>query len=365
LAKGFDVAIIGGGIIGVSAAAFMAEAGLSVRLFERAAIAAAASGRNSGAIQHPFDPVLAELHTETLAIYRDLAARAEGTDFHLPEKAHGLLLLSAEKGAVEAAAEAIAGHSPELKPSVIGATELSLMEPALAADLQACRIETGYPVAPAAATQAMAARAAAAGATIAIGDTATVAVRDGRAVGVRLGERVVDAALVLVAAGPWTASLVPGWSARPPIMPVWGVVVSAALQGAPHAVLEELGIDRPGPTPDELFSLVTAGPDTSVGSTFLTDQPDPAVRVEAIVERAARFVPALRDARRVAVRACARPASFDGRPLIGSVPSVDGLFVCAGHGPWGMSTGPASARLVVDEMLGRGSVPEPLSAGRA
>jgi glycine/D-amino acid oxidase-like deaminating enzyme len=129
-------------------------------------------------------------------------------------------------------------------------------------------------------------------------------------------------------------------------------------------VLEELGIDRPGPKPDELFSLVTAGPDTSVGSTFLADQPEPEARLEAIIDRAARFVPALHDARRMSVRACARPTSFDGRPLIGAVPSVDGLFVCAGHGPWGISTGPASAQLVVDAMLGRRSVPEPLLAGR-
>ncbi|MBA2381510.1 MAG: FAD-binding oxidoreductase, partial [Chloroflexi bacterium] len=49
-----DVAIVGGGIIGTSLAAFLAEAGLTVRLYEREAIAAGASGRNSGIVQHPF-----------------------------------------------------------------------------------------------------------------------------------------------------------------------------------------------------------------------------------------------------------------------------------------------------------------------
>ena len=75
-------------------------------------------------------------------------------------------------------------------------------------------------------------------------------------------------------------------------------------------------------------------------------------------------MPALADAQPLGVRACARPAAYDGRPLIGAVPGVDGLFVCAGHGPWGISTGPASALLVVDAMLGRGSVPDALRAGR-
>jgi glycine/D-amino acid oxidase-like deaminating enzyme len=47
------------------------------------------------------------------------------------------------------------------------------------------------------------------------------------------------------------------------------------------------------------------------------------------------------------------------------VPGRDGLFICAGHGPWGISTGPASARLVVDEMLGRApGIPEGLDPAR-
>ena len=41
-----DVAIAGGGIVGTALAALLAEAGASVRLYEREAIAAAASGRN-------------------------------------------------------------------------------------------------------------------------------------------------------------------------------------------------------------------------------------------------------------------------------------------------------------------------------
>ena len=52
-------------------------------------------------------------------------------------------------------------------------------------------------------------------------------------------------------------------------------------------------------------------------------------------------------------RACPRPQSHDGRPVLGPVPGVEGLFVAAGHGPWGISAGPGSARLVADAMLGR------------
>ena len=60
-----DVAIVGGGIVGCAAAAFLAEAGARVDLYEREEVGAAASGRNSGSIQHPFDPVMTELHVPT------------------------------------------------------------------------------------------------------------------------------------------------------------------------------------------------------------------------------------------------------------------------------------------------------------
>jgi glycine/D-amino acid oxidase-like deaminating enzyme len=49
---------------------------------------------------------------------------------------------------------------------------------------------------------------------------------------------------------------------------------------------------------------------------------------------------------------------------VGELPGVDGLWVAAGHGPWGISTGPATARVVVDAILSRGEVPEALAAGR-
>ena len=103
-----DVAIVGGGIVGCAAAAFLAESGVRVELFERSELAGAASGRNSGSIQHPFDPVLAGLHFETLHHYRELAG------FHLPEAPAGVLMLAGDRRALEPVAADIAREQPEL-----------------------------------------------------------------------------------------------------------------------------------------------------------------------------------------------------------------------------------------------------------
>ena len=347
-----DVCVIGGGIIGASAACFLAEAGASVVLIERSRLAAAASGRNSGSVQHPFDPPLARLHARTVYLYRELATG--DPEFELPPEPTGVLLVSHREDALERAAVGIARRAPELKPRLLPPIEARQLEPALAAGLAGCLLETGYPVAPASATLAFARRAERAGARIITGRAAMPMLDADRVVGVRLSSGVeLACGQVLVAAGPWTPPLVPGWASEPPIRAVWGVVVSVRIQSPPRRSLEELGIDEPGAIVPMLFSLITTSGLSSVGSTFLDHEPDAPALAPVVLERAAGFVPSLRDAQSDGIRACARPVSFDGRPMVGPLPAVEGLFICAGHGPWGISAGPASAEMVSHEMLGR------------
>ena len=91
-----DFAVVGGGIVGCALAAFLAEGGAEVTLYEREAIAAGASGRNSGVVQDPLDPALTGLYEESLGHYRDargLRAAAEHPS--------GLLLVSDEPSSTE------------------------------------------------------------------------------------------------------------------------------------------------------------------------------------------------------------------------------------------------------------------------
>jgi glycine/D-amino acid oxidase-like deaminating enzyme len=335
-----DVAVIGGGITGCALAAFAAEAGASVQVFERERIASGASGRNSGVVQHPMDPVLAPLFEETVGHYRTL-----GHGFALPAEPAGVLVLGVE---------ALDTGFPELEAQRLEGAELTALEPALAPDLVAVRLATGYPVPPAAATDAFAARARAAGAQIHEG-TAAELWRDGRRVaGVQTGDGRLPAGAVVIAAGPWSPGVADPSGRWRPIAPVWGVNVELRLPDPPRHALEEAGVEtlaRGGPP--SIFSLVTADGVSSLGSTFLRDEPDAPALLPLLLERGARFVPALAEVSPASVRACARPQSFDGRPLLGAL--EDNLYAVTGHGPWGISLGPASARLVADVVLGRGA----------
>jgi glycine/D-amino acid oxidase-like deaminating enzyme len=355
-----DVAIVGGGIVGCAAAAFLAEASVRVELFERDRLAGAASGRNSGSIQHPFDRVLADLHFETLRHYREL----EG--FELPDTPAGVLMLARERPALASAQADIGRLWPELEPTLLAGSELHRLEPGLGARLWACRIETGFPVQPAAATLAFADRARRAGALLHEGRVAWPWQKGGRARGVIAGHEHCAAEAVLVSAGPWTPEVIDPTRTWRPIVPVWGVVVEVALADPPRHVLEEAGVeDVAGGEVGSLFSLVASDGAVSVGSTFLAEEPDPDLWAAALCEAGTPFVPALARAEVIRTRACARPQSLDGRPLVGPAPEIEGLWVAAGHGPWGISAGPATARVAADALLGRAEVPPPLAAARA
>jgi D-hydroxyproline dehydrogenase subunit beta len=359
-----DAVIVGGGIVGVSAAAQLASTGRRVVLVERTGIAAGASGRNSGVVQHPFDPVLVDLHLETLSLYRGLEA------FSIPEAPVGLLLVTHDgDGARRFSAEVLATH-PHLRPTYVPPEEMASLEPVVAPGVAACRLDIGYPVAPAAATMAFADRARILGVEIRLGEGAGLWWDGGRAAGVELvsGERIA-AADVVVAAGPWTPTIVDPSGAWRPISANWGVVVSIDLPDAPRHVLEEAEISiEPGADAEGMgmsFSLVTADGVASLGSTFLDDEPDPDALVPALIERGTTFVPSIATAELGQARRCARPLSIDGRPLVGGVPGIERLWVAAGHGPWGISTGPASGRLVADLIDGRiKAAPPALDPGR-
>jgi D-hydroxyproline dehydrogenase subunit beta len=380
-----DVVVIGGGIVGTSSAAFLADAGASVLLVEREGLASGASGANSGVVQHPFDPVLATLYRETVDLYRGLATRTNM--FPFPDAPSGLLYVSPDEAAVRRQARSIHAAFPGLGLEVVGGPELRRLDRAVAEDLWACRVDIGYPVMPGASTYAYASLAEASGVTIRLGRAAELAIDGDRAIGVTIGGRSVAAGAVLVAAGPWTPEQLDPSGRWRPIQPRWGVVVDVELEGHPTHVLEEAGIeavldtmpagdaftlrspttsDDDHPDIDEVeFSLVPLPGASAVGSTFLAREPDPGGWIEPVLRRATRFVPAVADAPIRGVRTCARPQSVDGRPLVGSVPGIRSLYVCAGHGPWGISTGPASARLITDLILGRDpSIPAGLDPAR-
>ena len=380
MSRSADVAVIGGGIIGCSAAAILAERGATVTLYEATAVGAGASGRNLGAIQHPFDAVLAPLYYSSLEAYHALAAEDAG--FAMPAEPRGVLMLNRDPDASRRQVAHLREAVPDLTVEFVEPDAVAAAEPSLVPGFAACRLDTGYPIPPASATSAFARLAAARGAEMQVGMVAEPWIEEGVLRGVRLADGTRHAAgAVLIAAGPWSPPLVDATGAWEPINRTWGVTVQLELGGAaPRHVIEEDEVDavnRPlvaaakaaagepeAADPHTLFTIASATGISTLGSTFLPSEPDGERIAKLLMERGATYLPAIANAPVREVRICARPQSADSRPFIGPVKGVEGLFVCAGHGPWGISTGPASAALVVEAILDHGSVPEPLAATR-
>ena len=375
-----DVVVIGGGIIGCAAAAIMADRGARVILVEGTSIGAGASGRNLGAIQHPFDPVLAPLYRESLARYRALAD--DSGSFAIGNGPAGLLLLHRDADAASAQLDRLRQRVPDLDPQLVSPNELTALEPSLAPGPAAIRLATGYPIPPHSATAAWADLAERRGAELLVGSPARPDVADGRVRGVILDDgTLIRSAAVLVAAGPGSSPLVDQAGTWRPIRPTYGVTLQLRLgEGAPRHIVEEDEVDAvnraeaataradgggaDSDEPPSLFSIATADGVSTLGSTFLPAEPDPARIEPLLLRRATAFLPAVAEAEIVGRRMCARPQSADGRPFIGSVEETPGLFVCAGHGPWGISTGPATAAMAARAILDGTAPPPELAASR-
>jgi glycine/D-amino acid oxidase-like deaminating enzyme len=300
------VHVLGAGIVGCSAAAFLAEAGARVTIHDREGVAAGASGRNSGVIQHPYDPALVPLYEESIALHREV--------LDLPQEPAGILLLEPRPNLV---------LPPELRPEPID--DAHAVEPLVRPGIPAIRIATGWPVGPRAATEAWAERARSAGATFEQADTADV---------------------TLVATGAWTTQV--------PVKPMWGV--TAQVDVRPEHVLEEAGVeDISAGGALRIFSLVG----DVLGSTVSADEPDVDATVPLVQDRARRFVG---DTAVLSARKCPRPQSPDGRPYAGRLGHR--TYVCTGHGPWGISTGPATARHVARQIIDGTPPPPELHPGR-
>lgn len=381
-----DVVVVGGGIVGCACALALADRGLEVVVLERAGLAAGASGRNRGLLlPHP-DPGSEPLYREGVAGYRRLAEEGGGIPFDLRPTAL-LLVAGDEAGLAEAdrLAEALAGFGHAVEP--LDPAMLAKLEPCLAPDLAGgFRQDEGWEVDPTAATLAFAAAARRAGAVFRTHDQAhRLLVEGDRVTGVVVDGGPLAAGGVVLATGPWTRPLAAragidlpvggarGWLLQTAPLP-W--TVGHTLMDAGWAAPRDSTFPGRAPTVEELagatgdtepwsaFALQQgAGGHAVVGGSLAASLREDAEHPETargLARRALRFVPGLAGVPVVATWSGVRPVTPDGRPLVGPVPGLAGLWVAAGHGPIGVLAAPATARMLADHLVG--GRPDPAAA---
>ena len=171
--------------------------------------------------------------------------------------------------------------------------------------------------------------------------------------GVLTGQGAFTAPRVVIAGGAWSgrilASVVPGV----PVEPVLGQMIM--FEASPGLLRHIIVHDGYYLIPRR-DGLVLAG--STVEHTGFSKHITPVARA-LLEERAVKILPALADCPIAGHWSGLRPGVTGDIPLIGAVRGIDGLFLSAGHYRNGVGMAPASARLLVDAVLGRESFTDP------
>lgn len=348
--------IIGGGVVGLLTALELARAGCRVTLFERGE-----TGRESswagGGIVSPLFPwryldSVTRLANWSQAAYPGLApeiAAATGID---PEyTGSGLILVAPDEvGTACAWAER---HGRALH--TIDAAAFRRLEPAAATPVDgALWMPTVGQVRNPRLVKALRAWVEQFGVTLRVGTPVRRLLQDhGRCRGVHSDAGDLRADAVVVCAGAWSQGLLADLPSPPAIEPVRGqmLLFRAPPGSITRMVLEQNRYVIPRRDGRTLFG-------STIEHTGFDKRTTDAARDELYAIATARF-PVLRDCPVEAHWAGLRPSSPAGVPYIGPHPTIDGLFVNAGHYRNGIVLGPASARLVADLVLGREPIVDP------
>jgi D-amino-acid dehydrogenase len=333
--------VVGGGIVAAGVAYHASRQGASVILVE-AERAGSATAAGAG-IVCPWadvgDDAYYQLCADGARYYPELVAML--ADDGQPETGYarvGALYVGRDSESLQAIAGVLRSRQ-EARPEVgdvevVGAGEPKLRFPPLAADLAGVWLSGGARIDGRRIRDALLQAAAGYGVRR-VNGTAELDHSAGRVNGVRAGSERISADAVLVAAGAWTAQVCAPMGWRLPIGPQRGQIIHAELPAADTA---SWPVILP---PDDPYLLGFPGGRVVFGATrehVGFEHRATVGGVSALLAGAIDLAPGMADATLVETRIGFRPATSDGRPLIGKL--ADGLIVAAGNGPEGLTAGP-------------------------
>lgn len=336
-----DLAIIGGGVTGISAALYAARTGASVTCLDRGQVNGEASGGNAGSLHLQLlswdfggkavgDGSLQlrtlPLQQEAVALWESLE-RDLKADFEM--QVTGGMTVAEDRAQIafleaKAAAEAHAGIETE----VIDAARVRQIVPAISETIVAAAWCPGEgKINPLAATPVLAQAAREAGAVIEEGAPVTGLVRDGACYAIDTPRGRVTARRVLIAAGGWSAQIAAMLGASLPIrgVPLQMVVTAPGPPLVPcllahagrHLTMKQAGagsviIGGAWPAATGPAGQAQVLPESLEGNLWVAGHTVPQVASLHVIRSWA-----------------AMNIDIDGAPLIGLVPGFDGVTVAA------------------------------------
>lgn len=349
------VAIIGGGIIGMAIGWRLAQAGADVEIFERgragqAATRAAAGMLAAGVEAEPGEQSLLPLCLESQARWPGFAQELETlTGLPVGLRREGTLVVASTRDEVEIlranyafqrglgldlvwltgaqAKEKEPFLNPRTAAGIFSAKDGQVDNRLAAAALRAALEKTG--------------------ARLYEGVEVTgLDVRAGRVCGVVLGDRVVPADTVVLAAGAWSR-LVPGQVSPPPVRPVKGQMMSLAMDPGNPLLTHVVWAPKCYLVPRADGTLIIGATTEEKGF----DDRMTAGGVLALLDAAWRALPGVEELPIKEMWTGLRPGCRDDAPILGSAPGLDGLILATGHHRNGILLAPITADAIASLVL--------------
>ena len=390
----YDVAIVGGGVIGVCSAYYLSQTGVKVLLIEKGEIASGCSSGNGGLIvpshavplaspgvlgeglhwmldpESPFYikprldirlfswlvrfalasresvmlrslPVLRDLLSASFALYRELAETA-GFDFGYTAKGSLWVCLSKERLDREME-ETRLFERFQIPVQMLGQDEVHDLEPALLPQVVG---GVFYPndghIDPFSFVTGLAEKAQEKGVDICTNtDVMGFETTNGRIARIRTTRGDIGAEQVVLAAGSWSPQIAKELRLSIPIEAAKGYSITLENPDPAPKLPLLFGEARVVVNPLEqglrlAGTLEMAGLDLSISTR----------RVDAIRRSCEAYLPGIAQAKTIEVWRGLRPCTPDGLPILGRSRDFHNLIIAAGHAMLGMSLGPISGKLV-------------------
>lgn len=365
------IVVVGGGIVGAACAWRLASDGHQVTVIERTGTAGGTSASGEGNLLVSDKGPGAELQlAQHSALLWGRVADELRTDLGAEpplefDRKGGLVVAMTAAGAEALTGFAAAQRAAGVDAREVGAADARELEPWLTTEGTAF---VHYPedaqVQPVAATEAFLAAARRHGARVRQGHEVTGPLTDGHGglSGVVTDRGSVPADQVVVAAGPWSATVAERLGVRLPVLPRRGMVLVTSR--LPHRVLHKVydagyvGAVVSDGADLQISSVVesTAAGTVLIGSSRQRIGFDDRLQVEVLrrmAGRAIRLFPFLADVPVMRAYGGFRPYLPDHLPVIGPDPRLPGLWHATGHEGAGIGLSLGTADLIADQLAGR------------
>jgi glycine oxidase len=344
--KHLDVAIAGGGLIGSAIALELAQAGLSVGVFEKGEPGREASWASAGILspapEAPGMIPIVPLAKASMGLYPGFVANVEEMSGQsVGFRPFGTMDALFSRDASRDLSTLIAlHHGLGLRAEPLRPEEARELEPALSPEVEAAALRPEEAsVDNRALTRAVLLAAQKSGAEIFPNHDAEAIWREkGRCAGLKLRDENVSAKWTIIAAGCFSANI-KGVAAYAPVRPAKGQMVS--MRADDLKIERVLWSEKIYIVPRNDGRILAGASVEYVGF----DKHVTAGAVEKILSDAIELVPGLANARIEETWAGLRPDSPDHLPILGPT-DLDGLLMATGHFRSGVLLTPVTARLM-------------------